>query len=145
MGAHWQGYILTRPAWLGMRDVLVEYKERFLTGGEDGMDDAAIRAFIRDRAGQTAARVGGETVPDEPGARDGFFHPNVATGNDAIHALALWRSGRVRLCSVVNRSLQIGREGLHCGPEQFEAMGLHRVQLDVFDEDRALSEFELVA
>jgi hypothetical protein len=145
MGAHWQGYILTRPAWLDMRDVLVEYKERFLAGGEDGMDDAAIRAFIRDKAGQTPARVGGRTAPDEPGASDGFFHPNVATGNDAIHALALRQSGRVRLCSVVNRSLQIGRTGIHSTSDQFEAMGLHEVRLNVFDEDRTLSEFELVA
>ncbi|NQT85255.1 glycosyltransferase [bacterium] len=145
MGSHWQGYALTRRAWQAMRPVLIEYEEQFVGNSHSGMDHAAIRSFIRERASQAPRRIEGETVPDEPDARDGFFQPNVATGQDAIHALAMWQAGLVRLCGVVNRSLQIGRVGLHGTDEQFVAMGMDRVQLDVFEEDRTLSAFELIA
>jgi len=145
MSAHWWGYALTGRAWQAMRPVMTEYEERFLGNGDGGMDHEAIRRFITETAKRDPISVGGGTVPDEPGARDGFFQANVATGNDAIHALAMWQAGLVRLCGVVNRAQQIGRVGLHGTDEQFVAMGMDRVQLDVFEEDRTLSAFELIA
>jgi hypothetical protein len=141
---HWWGYAVTRRAWERMRPLVCDYEERFARDADGGIDDAAVRSFIYEAADREPEAVGGTVVPFEAGTREGFLHPNVATGNDTIHALAMWQAGLVRLCTVVNRALPVGRVGVHCTGEQFEAMGLHRVQLDVFDEDRTLSEFELV-
>jgi hypothetical protein len=141
---HWWGYTLTRHAWARMRGVIDEYEERFLRDRADNtLDDAGIRQFIRDTVERGPGKPAGRLAPPEPNAEAGFLHPHTATGNDAIHALAMWKAGLVRLCTVVNRALPIGREGLHGTSDYFEAMELHRVTLDVFEEDRALSEFEM--
>ena len=142
--AHWWGYALARRAWDRMRHVVDAYEERFLcreTG--DRLDDGAVRAFIRQTVDGGPRAPGGRLAPAEPNAEPGFLHPHVATGNDSIHALALWQAGLVRLCTVVNRARNVGRVGLHATEEFFEATRLDEVALDVFDEDRDLSSFEI--
>lgn len=142
---HWWGYALTRHAWQQMYPVVAEYQGRFLDGREgDHLDDEGVRRFIRETVDQGAATMEGRVLPSPRTAEDAFRHPLTATGNDSIHALAMWKAGLVRLCTVVNRALAIGRIGLHGTEEFFEQAGFAAVRLDVFEEDKSLDGFEVV-
>ena len=138
------GHVLLRTAWERIKSLMYEYELRFLQGRGDGQrDDDAVRRFIREVAQQPPRRVPGRLAPSEKGVPGCFLHPNIATGNDALHALAMWQAGYVRLCTVVNRAVYIGREGLYGTSAQFESAQFHHVVHDAFDEDHALTEFEV--
>jgi len=141
---HWWGYSLTRRAWDEMLPVIAEYESRFVDGcNGDNLDDGAVRGFIRDVVGGGPASLSGRVLRPPLWVEESFRHPTTATGNDSIHALAMWKAGLVRLCTVVNRALPVGRVGLHGTEAFFEQAGLGEVKLDIFAEDETLDSFEV--
>jgi hypothetical protein len=142
---HWWGYALTRRAWQAMLPVITEYRSRFLDGRSgNALDDEGVRAFIRSVVDGGPASPPGRVLTSPPWAEESFRHPHTATGNDAIHAVAMWKAGLVRVCTVVNRALAIGRVGLHGTEDFFDQTGFGDVKLDLFPEDETLDTFEVV-
>ena len=143
---HWWGYALTRRAWQQMLPVVAEYQSRFLDARSgNALDDEAVRGFIRDTVDGGQASLPGRVIASPDWVEESFRHPHTATGNDSIHGLAMWTAGLVRLCTVVNRALAIGRVGLHGTAEFFDQTGFGNVKLDVFPEDEVLHTFEVVS
>ena len=143
--APWFGYALTRGAWHEIRDLLFEYQQRFLVGRPYlQRDHHAILRFVRDLVERGPRPPQGSVAPRDPKARVGLLRRDLGSGQDTMTALAMWRVGLVRLCTVVSRGLYIGRVGAHSTEAQFRAVRFHEAELDVFEEDRTLSQFEIV-
>lgn len=60
---------------------------------------------------------------------------------DSMLALSLWMAGYSKVVTVVNRLYHIGEEGYGTNiiPDQSSQLGISRIKLDIFDEDRDIT------
>jgi hypothetical protein len=81
--------------------------------------------------------------PDAPTLehRRNLFN-SIPSGQDAATWLSFDSEGWVRLAPTVNRSLYIGKEGIHMSPSMFHQHHFTKVQMEDYLSDSRLKNFE---
>ena len=147
---HWWGYLMTRPAWNAISPMMMEYAGMFLQGRPYWQrDEVGIRIWARSKLLAWDGRYRGERqFPHHWREHYNYWqrteHPLPASGQDGMTALSLQVAGLKKVCTVVNRGVNIGASGMHTNAASWQRNRMDEIKLDVFDEDKTLSEFEVV-
>jgi len=73
--------------------------------------------------------------------KDFFLSSKFNAAIDVVLGLAFYVNDLVKLCTVVNRAIHIGEQGLNTDTYTFQQRGYHNVVLDQFPEDKVLRKF----
>jgi len=140
---HWYSYLLPRTSWQTIRPKMLEYLNMLGNRPYAQRPGATILRWIRTNLQAAPPYPGGERIV--PSSLHKSYHPTQwdwVSSQDAVTAAMIYAHNMVKLFTLVNRCVNIGRHGTH-GPRDYERIGPHKVLQDVFPEDAALSEFQL--
>ena len=143
---NWWAYLQSRKCWDSIKDLLYKFEDYYLTAvNYMHRPHAAIRDWFL-----SLCHDGFPTLGDSPvsvGKDEEFkqsqYLQSPPTGQDGATTVACAVKGWKRLAPVGNRSLYIGRKGIHQSPSQFSADGFDRIRMDNYDDDSDRKDFEL--
>ena len=139
-------YLMKRECWDSIKDTVYKFESSYLTAREYmHRPHAAIRDWFRSLSHDGFPSLGNSPVPlgkTETEKRYKFCE-SPPTGQDGVTNIALWNAGWDRLAPLVNRTLYIGKHGIHYTPEQFESDGFGNHTLDHYSRDGSRKNFEM--
>jgi len=147
---HWWGYMMTRTAWDAIKPDMMEYTGMFLQNRPYWQrDEWGIREWARSKLDAWDGTYQGDRqFPYHWREQYSYWlrteHPLPASGQDGMTALSLQVAGLKKVCTVVNRGVNIGAQGMHTNAASWQRNKMDVIELDIFDSDETLSEFEAV-
>lgn len=142
---NWITYLMTKKCWAAIRPHVVEYVEQFLKGRPYKQRDAqGIREWARGKMNKASIPHAKQPFPRvkstfNPHAL--FDGPRFPTSQDGMVVLGMALENFVKVSTIVNRCLYIGKEGEHGTSDLFRNHGFEQVKLDIFPEDFNINEF----
>tara|TARA_B100000282_G_scaffold251772_1_gene196406 strand:- start:110 stop:1090 length:981 start_codon:yes stop_codon:yes gene_type:complete len=144
---HLWGYIMNKPVWEDIRDIMIEYRTRFhdhLTKNGNGKWQFEIpenlnkvRKYMKDTLSKAEEILRNEELGILPNQRGEQYprltRPSVPTGQDAMTETSLISKGYARLMTSRNKSKNIGEWGLHQTPEIYARHGLANITYSSYD------------
>lgn len=171
---HLWGYCIEKKNWDKIKQTLYEYESRFLINRDyRSRNHRAIRQWICNQLNKMSKfknqkileneslfqeiyenikedvvtlieRSDKKIFPVKIDYKRYFSHNNCGTGQDAVTAFSLFKSGLIKISTVVNRGLYIGKEGINFNTVIYERMRFNQMKLDIFVEDKSIQEFEVI-
>lgn len=139
---NWWGYLISRKAWDRISHHMYKYEKLFLGGDYSKRPHRSIMAWFNARMKLGSVITGGHfpTHAKWEHEKNEFFK-GCPTGQDGCTSVLFESQDLVRLCTVVNRGLYIGREGIHMNHRRWIQHGFNKITLDEFPSDKSLDEF----
>jgi hypothetical protein len=145
-GTNLWAYLMKKECWDSISETLYKFESHYLTAIEYmHRPHKAIRDWFRVLSHDGSMTRGDSPVPlgkTELFTREKFCQ-TPPTGQDAATNISFWAAGWERVAPVVNRTLYIGKHGIHYTPEQFEADGFGNHALDHYARDGSRKKFEM--
>ncbi len=145
--SHWWGYLMPSETWRAISETMYQYEHDFLCGHTYRRRNIpAIRRWLDSKIQQTD----GCSDPHReiplgrfPGQWDfrQYARADRSCGQDAVTAIAVGMARLTKVVTTVNRSLPIGRRGIHFTEASFKRRKLDKIRLDVFESDQFRSSF----
>ena len=138
-------YLMKKKCWDSISDYLYKFEDHFLTAIEYmHRPHAAIRDWLRAISHDGFSSLGKNPVPlsDSEIEKREKFTDSPPTGQDAVTNYASWIAGWERLAPLVNRTLYIGKSGIHQDPASFERNGFGQHSLDEYSRDGSRKRFQ---
>ncbi len=141
---NWWGYLTTKSAWDQVKRYIYSYRDTYLLGDYAVRPTPAILSYFKPQANSQFRLIDGGLLPDDISLRHRRnLFDSIPSGQDGATWLAYDKAGLVRLAPTVNRSLYIGKEGIHSTPEIFSKQRFDRMVLDEFPGDSRLKSFRI--
>jgi hypothetical protein len=126
------GYLMSKRAWDAIKAQMYTYTNLFLGGDYRLRPHKSIAHWFRLKTNRKQQRVGSTQFPldVEFATNRQLYIDGPPTGQDAATALLLDCAGFVRVTTVVNRGMNIGKVGLHMTPTRWMQQGMDEIALD---------------
>jgi len=140
---NWWAYLLNRSAWTKIRGYLLEFERKFLRIPIYGRrNHQAIYNWMRKNQTHYSSIIGGFDITDAVAEkRDHHLYKAFVTGQDAATMRSFENEGLVRLTTLANRSVYIGRSGVHFRPDLYKRMGFEEIEPYSHPNDGLLKDF----
>ena len=139
-------YLMKKECWDSISETMYKFESHYLTAKEYmHRPHAAIRDWFRVLSHDGFSSRGDSPIPVGTGEAEkmALFCQTPPTGQDAATNISFWVAGWGRLAPVVNRTLYIGKHGIHYTPKQFDLDGFANHKLDHYSGDGTRKKFEM--
>lgn len=138
------GYCIEKNVWDKIKNILYEYENYFLENIDYGnRNHDSIRLWIKQKIVEKNDHITNLSIETKLNSSY-FMKDNIPTGQDIITIMALYINNLVHIATLVNRAKYIGKEGIHYTPEIWYSFEHDKINLDEFEEDKYLKEFEFI-
>lgn len=142
---NWWGYLITKNAWLQIRDYLYEFENRFLSNipHYNFRNHKAIDIWMRQKQISSVLPEGDGLVSTCNFSKERLNKCllSFVTGQDQATMRAFLNAGLARISTIANRSLYIGKSGVHKTPYIFKKMGYEEISIFSHKDDGKLTKF----
>lgn len=140
---NWWGYLTTKAAWDQVKEFIYDYR-RFLIGDYSVRPTVAILQFFKETANSNFSLLEGGLRPDETSLRHRRqLFDGIPSGQDGATWMAYDKANLVRLAPTVNRSMYIGKEGIHSTAQIFHKHRFDRMTIETHPQDKRRKKFEV--
>jgi hypothetical protein len=126
------GYLMTRECWEAMRPRFFDYVSFLDDRRYEQRDNMKISRWQANFKQMNFSPKGEKSVPMDKvsSLAERNMLDGLPTGQDGTTYLLMRNAGYVRLASVVNRGLYIGKTGIHSNPDLFYKSQFEKMSLD---------------
>jgi hypothetical protein len=136
--------IFYKKAWFSIRDIMVNYKEKYASSGPT-INHCDVIEYLKDITINIKHITEGNTLPVNRGCEWLKVSPNSwCSSQDFVFHISLAVKGYSILATKVNFVKLIGSTGFHFNEQLFKEAGLDRTVLDEFPEFSNVEKFTLV-
>mgnify|MGYP003644713463 CR=1 FL=1 len=143
---NWWAYLQHRKCWDSIKDTLYKFENSYLTAVDySHRPHKAIRDWFVSLCHDGFPTLGDSPVAtgkDEEFKQSKYFQ-SPPTGQDGATMVACSVGGWKRLAPSVNRTLYIGKQGIHQTPRQYASDGFDNIHMEDYDSDSDRKDFNL--
>lgn len=138
----WLGYCMDINVWNNIKSLIHEYEELFFNPFRPELLEAQ-KNWIYSKLNQNFANYYKKVFT--PGYhpidyKAIFSQPIIPTGQDGLLAFCLYKKGYIKITTLVNRCMNIGRYGAHSNSDAYDTV-VSGVTFDIFEADKNLKKF----